>query len=120
MEAFREIFWNISFGPPILYLLGAAALGVFIYAIYKRARLWAVGKPDKRWDNPGKRIWDFIVTGIVDGLIHRRFFREPYPGIMHFLIFAGAAILLFGQDVEVIEHYVFHFISGNVYLGLSL
>jgi len=119
MEAFREIFWNISFGPPILYLLGAAALGVFIYAIYKRARLWAVGKPDKRWDNPGKRIWDFIVTGIVDGLIHRRFFREPYPGIMHFLIFAGAAILLIGTALDVIDHYVFHFISGNVYLGLS-
>jgi Fe-S oxidoreductase/nitrate reductase gamma subunit len=119
MAAFREIFWDISFGPVILYLLGAAALGVFIYAIYKRARLWAVGKPDKRWDNLGKRIGDFIVVGIVDGLFHRRFFREPYPGIMHFLIFAGAGILLFGTALDVIDHYVFHFISGNVYLGLS-
>jgi Fe-S oxidoreductase/nitrate reductase gamma subunit len=119
MEAFREIFWDISFGPIVLYTLGAAALGIFIYAIYRRVRLWRVGKPDKRWDNLGKRIWDFIVVGIVDGLFHRRFFREPYPGIMHFLIFAGAGILLVGTALDVIDHYVFHFISGNVYLGLS-
>jgi len=119
MEAFREIFWNIDFGPVVLYTLGAAALGIFIYAICRRFRLWKVGKPDKRWDNPGKRIWDFIVLGVIDGLFHRRFFREPYPGIMHFLIFAGAGILLVGTALDVIDHYVFHFISGNVYLGLS-
>jgi len=119
MEAFREIFWNIDFGPIVLYTLGAAALGIFVYAIYRRVRLWKVGKPDKRWDNPGRRIWDFIVIGVIDGLFHRRFFREPYPGIMHFLIFAGAGVLLVGTALDVIDHYVFHFISGNVYLGLS-
>jgi len=119
MEAFREIFWNIAFGPLILYPLGVAALAVFIYAIYRRYRLWAVGKPDKRCDNLGKRLWDFIVAGVVDGLFHRRFFREPYPGIIHFLLFAGAGILLVGTALDVVDHYVFHFISGNVYLGLS-
>jgi Fe-S oxidoreductase/nitrate reductase gamma subunit len=119
MQAFREIFWDISFGPLILYPLGVAALGIFIYAIYKRARLWAVGKPDKRWDKLGKRIWDFIVVGVIDGLFHRRFFREPYPGIMHFLIFAGAGILLVGTGLDVVDHYVYHFVSGNVYLGLG-
>ena len=119
MEAFREIFWDISFGPLVLYPLGAAALGIFIYAMYRRFRLWAVGKPDKRWDNLGKRIWNFIVLGVIDGLFHRRFFREPYPGIMHFLMFAGAGVLLVGTALDVIDHYVFHFISGNIYLGLS-
>jgi len=120
MEAFREIFWNISFGPLILYPLGVAALGIFVYAIYRRCRLWAVGKPDKRWDNLGKRIGNFIATGIIDGIFHRRFFREPYPGIMHFLIFVGAGVLLIGTALDVIDHYVFHFIYGNVYLGLGL
>jgi Fe-S oxidoreductase/nitrate reductase gamma subunit len=120
MEAFREIFWDIAFGPLILYPLGAAALGVFIYAIYRRCRLWAIGKPDKRWDNLGKRVRDFIVTGIVDGFFHRRFFREPYPGIMHFLIFGGSIVLLVGTALDVIDHYVVHFIYANVYLGLGL
>ena len=120
MEAFREIFWGISYGPFILYPLGAGALAVFIYAIYQRVRLWSLGKPDNRWDNLGKRIWGFIVVGVVDGFLHRRFFREPYPGIMHFLLFAGAGVLLVGTALDVVDHYVFHFIRGNIYLGLSL
>lgn len=118
MEAFREIFWGISFGPFILYPLGIAALAIFIYAIYRRSLLWRRGKPEKRWDNLGKRVWNFIVTGIVDGLFHRRFFREPYPGAMHFLIFGGATVLV-GTALDAIDHYVIHFIRGNVYLGLS-
>lgn len=120
MEASREIFWGISLGALILYPLGVAALAVFIYAFYRRYRLWTIGKPDNRWDQLGKRIWDFIVAGVVDGLFHRRFFREPYPGIMHFLIFAGGGILLVGTGLDVIDHYVFHFVYGSVYLGLSL
>jgi len=28
MEAFREIFWDIAFGPLILYPLGVAALAI--------------------------------------------------------------------------------------------
>lgn len=120
VEAFREIFWGIAFGPLILYPLGIAALAIFAYAIYRRSLLWRLGKPEKRWDNLGKRIWDFIVTAVVDGLFHRRFFREPYPGTMHFLIFGGATILLLGTALDVIDHYVFHFIYGNFYLGLSL
>ncbi len=120
MEAFREIFWGISFGPLILYPLGVGALAVFIYAIYRRYCLWTIGKPDNRWDNLGKRTWDFIIVAVVDGLLHRRFFREFYPGLMHFLMFAGAGILLVGTALDVIDHYVFHFVSGNVYLGLSL
>lgn len=120
MEAYREIFWGIPFGAIILYPLGVAALAVFIYAFYRRYRLWTIGNPDNRWDHLGKRIWGFIVNGVVDGLFHRRFFREPYAGIMHFLMFAGAGILLLGTALDVIDHYVFHFIRGYTYLGLSL
>ena len=120
MEASREIFWNIAFGPFILYPLGVAALGILIYAIYRRTRLWRVGKADNRTDNLGKRIWNFIVTGVVDVLFHRRFFREPYPGIMHFLIFAGAGLLLLGAFLDFVSHYLFHFIHGGVYLAFGL
>lgn len=120
MEASREIFWGISFGALILYPLGVAALAVFICAFYQRYRLWTIGKPDNRWGHSGRRVRDFIIAGLIDGLFHRRFFCEPYPGIMHFLIFAGAGILLVGTALDVIDHYVFHFIYGNIYLGLSM
>jgi Fe-S oxidoreductase/nitrate reductase gamma subunit len=121
MEASREIFWNIGIiGPIIIYLLGALSLGVLIYAIYRRIRLWKIGRPDNRTDNLGKRIWDFIVLGIIEGIFHKRIFRDPYPGIMHFFIFIGAGLLLIATALDVISHYIVEFIYGNVYLGLGL
>ncbi len=119
MEAFREIFWDISLGPVILYPLGLGALGIFIWALINRWHLWRVGKPDNRSDHLGRRFWNYIVLAFSDALFHRRFFREAYPGIMHFLLFIGGSILLIGTGLDVIDHYVYHFIYGNVYLGLG-
>lgn len=121
MEASREIFWNVGIiGPIIIYLLGALSLVVLVYAVYRRYHLWTLGKPDKRTDNLGKRIKDFIVIGFVEGLFHKRIFREPYPGIMHFFIFIGALLLLVATAMDVISHYIVEFIYGNIYLGLGL
>ncbi len=69
----REIFWNIEFAE-ILYVLAVIVIGVFIYAIYRRYKLWRLGGPDNRLEHLGKRIWAFIVTSIVDGIVHRKFF----------------------------------------------
>ena len=120
MQAFREIFWDISLGPFILYPLGLGALGIFCWALYNRLKLWRVGKPEKRSDHLAKRIGDYIVLFFVEGLFHRRFFREPYPGIMHFLLFAGGTVLIVGTGLDVIDHYIYHFNYGNVYLGIHL
>lgn len=119
MEAFREIFWDIPVAPFIIYPLGALAVVFLVYALVKRIKLWRIGKPDNRLDNIGKRIWDFIVIGIVDGIIHRRFLREFYPGVMHFLLFIGGILLLIGTAMDVINHYIVEFMVGNVYLGIS-
>ncbi len=120
MQASREIFWNASLAPFIFYPLGAIALALLIYAIIKRVRLWKIGKPENRMDNLGKRILDFIFEGIVDALFHRRFLRDFYPGLMHFLLFIGAILLLIGTALDVIDHYIVHFLYGGVYLGVSL
>jgi Fe-S oxidoreductase/nitrate reductase gamma subunit len=119
MEAFREIFWNVSIAPFFIYPLGAIAVGLVIYALVRRIRLWRIGKPDNRVDNIGKRIWDFIVEGIVDGVIHRRFFRDFYPGAMHFSLFIGGILLLVGTALDVVNHYIVQFMQGGVYLGVS-
>ncbi len=133
----REIFGNIQFGE-ILYVLAAIVIGIFIYAIYRRYKLWRLGGPDNRFEHLGKRIWAFIVTGIVDGIVHRKFFgvadnlghrsfsikdflpKELYPGIAHFLIFAGCIVLILGAFLDFISHYFFHFMHGGFYLGSSL
>ena len=114
MEASREIFWNIALGPFILYSAAVVAIGILIYAIYRRTRLWKVGQPDNRTDNLGRRVWDFMVVGVVEGIFHRRFFREPYPGIMHFLIFAGCGLLLLGAFLDFISHYLFDYCANPI------
>jgi len=133
----REIFWNIQLGE-ILYVLAAIVIGILIYAVYRRYKLWRLGRPDNRFDHLGKRIRTFIVTGVVDGIGHRKFLgvadnlghrpfsikdllpQELYPGIAHLLIFAGCIILLLGAFLDFISHYLFHFMYGNFYLGYSV
>jgi len=133
----REIFWNIPFGE-ILYVLGVIVIAILIYAIYRRYKIWRLGKPDNRLDHLGKRIWAFIVTGVVDGMVHRKFLgvadnlghrsfsvkdflpKEFYPGIAHFLIFVGCLVLILGAFLDFISHYFFHFMHGGFYLGYSV
>lgn len=133
----REIFGNIQFGE-ILYLLGAIVIGILIYATYRRYKLWRLGRPDNRFDHLGKRIWIFIVTGVVDGIVHRKLFgvadnlghrpfsvkdflpKEFYPGIAHLLIFVGCIVLILGAFLDFISHYFFHFMYGGFYLGYSV
>jgi Fe-S oxidoreductase/nitrate reductase gamma subunit len=128
MEPTREIFWNIQFAE-ILYVLAVAVIGILAYAIYKHYRRWRLGHPANRFNLLWKRTRDFIVIAIVDGITHRKFFgadskdcrpREFYPGLIHFLIFAGAIIFLLGAFLDFISHYFFHFMHGSFYLGYSV
>ncbi|HJX03568.1 MAG TPA: (Fe-S)-binding protein, partial [Dehalococcoidia bacterium] len=119
MEASREIFWNASLAPFIFYPLGLIAVVILVYALVRRIRLWNIGRPEKRTDNIGNRIKGFTYEGIVDAFFHRRFLREPYPGIMHFLLFIGGILLLLATALDVVNHYIVHFLYGNVYLGIS-
>ncbi len=136
MEPTREIFWNVPFGE-IIYVLATIVVSIFIYAIYRRYKLWRLGKPDNRFNHLGKRVWAFVVTGVADILLHRKFFgiadglghrrfsvndlrpKEFYPGIIHLLIFTGCIIFLLGSFLDFISHYFFHFLQGNFYLGYS-
>ncbi|MCK4697321.1 MAG: 4Fe-4S dicluster domain-containing protein, partial [Dehalococcoidia bacterium] len=117
--ATREIFWNIGDWGYILYGLLLPLAIILAYAVYRRYRLWQVGQPDNRLDNLPQRMWSFAITGIVDGLIHRRFLREPYPGLIHFLIFWGAIVFLLAAFLDFLSHYIFEFMHGATYLGIS-
>ncbi len=118
MEAQREIFWQIPFGW-VVYLLAALVVVALVWALSRRAKLWKLGRPENRLDKLGERIRSFIFLAIVDLIFHRRFLRDPYPGIMHFLIFAGFALLLLGALMDFVSHYVVEFMHGNVYLAFS-
>jgi Fe-S oxidoreductase/nitrate reductase gamma subunit len=102
-----------------MYILSAIAVAFVVYATYKHYKLWHIGKADDRSKNMAKRVWAFIITGLADGLGHRRFLREPYPGIMHLLIFWGCAVLLLAAAVDATTHYLKIHIEGSTYLWFS-
>ncbi|HUV56406.1 MAG TPA: heterodisulfide reductase-related iron-sulfur binding cluster [Dehalococcoidales bacterium] len=70
----REIFWNVPFGDVVLYSLTVVVIGILLYAFYRRYRLWRLGGPSNRFNHLVKRTWAFIVTAIIDGIFHRKFF----------------------------------------------
>ena len=134
----REIFWNISFSP-VLYILATLVVIIRIYAFYRRYKMWHLGKADNRAKVSLSTRWKtFVSTAIIDGLFHRKFIgvadnlghrgfsprdfipRELYAGAAHFLIFAGFFVLLIGTAMDVISHYGYDFLIGNVYLGHTI
>ncbi len=70
----------------LFFLLVVAV--VFAYGFYRRYRLWKVGKPDQRTDQPKERLkslWAYMMG-------HKRMLRDTYPGWMHLFIFYGFLI----------------------------
>jgi len=117
--ASREVFWNVPYGY-VIYLLAAIALAFWMFGLYRRYQLWRLGKPDDCSKNIGKRIPVFIGTTVVDFLAHRRFLRDPYPGMMHFILFWGFIILLLASAVDAFTHYITGHIIGTPYLWFKL
>ena len=119
--ASREVFWNIPYRDSyVMYILAAIAVAFWAFSIYRRYKLWHLGKPDDCSNNIGKRIRVFIRTTVVDALAHRRFLRDPYPGIMHLIIFWGFVILLLAAATDATTHYINRHITGAPYLWFSL
>jgi Fe-S oxidoreductase/nitrate reductase gamma subunit len=116
--ASREIFWNIEAGE-IVYLFGFVVVAIVCYALYRRIRLWGLGSKDDRLNNLGSRIRVFLAS-MADGLFHRRILRDRYAGAMHGLLFGGFGLLLMGPFLDFMSEHVYHFLEGNVYLGVSL
>lgn len=121
MSLRHQVFWNIPWGPTVLYSLTIIAWAILIFAIYRRARLWAWGKgkepPTGNWWNRSKA---FIKYFLIDLLLHRRFFQDVYPALIHFSLFLGFFLLFLGTIASSVDHYVFPFLKDKVYLAVSL
>ncbi len=106
---------------PILFLLTAVALVIFAYGVYRRWQLWVVlGKPETRLDQLGTRIKALLMNGLVQW----KTFSDPYPGIMHGLIFFGFFVLFFGAAFDATEFHIaeplgWAFLRGTTYIVFS-
>lgn len=118
----REIFWNAQYFEPILFALTAVAIAIMAYGIYRRWKMWkAMGKPEMRLDNMKER----VKAVLAEVFLQKKVLKDPYPGIMHGLIFFGFFVLIFGAAFDAGEFHVteplfnWSFLRGNFYLGFS-
>jgi Fe-S oxidoreductase/nitrate reductase gamma subunit len=117
----RQVFWNAETFEPFLFSFTAVALIIFAYGIYRRWRLWAaLGKPEVRLDRLPERIKSLL----INGFLQVKTFREPYPGIVHGLIFFGFFVLIFGAAFDATEFHIaeplgWAFLRGTFYLVFS-
>jgi Fe-S oxidoreductase/nitrate reductase gamma subunit len=82
-----------------MYASMVVALAIFGYGIWRRVRLWRLGKPIVRWDRPGERLRRVLVRGIG----HTSLLKERLPGLMHAFIFFGFLVLLAATIVVAID-----------------
>jgi Fe-S oxidoreductase/nitrate reductase gamma subunit len=137
-EPSRITFWNIQYGQ-IIYVIAAVAVAVLVYVLIGRYKMWHLGKPEPRITGSLAKRWQvFLKTTLIDFVFHRKFLgvadnlghrplrltdllpKELYPGVMHFLIFAGIALLFLGTAMDTLSDHFYDFLVGNFYLSFSL
>jgi len=89
----------------VLVMIGSAAY--FVWAGIRLVRMVSLGKPEKRFDNPGLRLKTFI----ANVFLQVRTFRKPIVGLLHFLVVWG--FLVFAANT------VNHFFGG-LFHGFSI
>jgi Fe-S oxidoreductase/nitrate reductase gamma subunit len=126
-EPTRITFWNIDLHWP-MYVLAAIAVAILIYGIVIHVRRWKVGRPSDRANSWLKRTGSFFYITIVEIIFHRKFLgiekpvrpREFFPGLMHFFIFAGFALLFLATVLDSASYYIYDFLKGDFYLVYSV
>jgi Fe-S oxidoreductase/nitrate reductase gamma subunit len=100
-ELTREVFGNHSPASRLVfYLLSAAALMVFGWGVYRRARLWRLGRPA---DRP-VAVSTFVANLVRYGLLQKRVLGRGSASLAHILLFSGFMILFAGTTLLAIEH----------------
>ncbi len=125
MEPVRPIFWNIHTVPGaelVFYLTILVTVVLFGLNVYRRIRLWRLGKPAARLDQPLARFWGAVRYGIAQG----RVLTDARPGLIHGAIFLGMVLLFAGTVLATLDQDVtllflgFQFLRGDLYLYYKL
>ena len=101
----RQVFWNAEYFEPVLFLFTAIALAIMAYGFYRRWRMWkALGKPETedRFANRNERLKYLFRNAILQ----MNTFKEPYPGVMHGLIFFGFFVLIWGAAFDATQFHI--------------
>ncbi|MFH0781190.1 MAG: heterodisulfide reductase-related iron-sulfur binding cluster [Pseudomonadota bacterium] len=125
MEFTREIYWNIGHGPATLvpmYLLAALSLGVLVFGVFRRLKIYRLGRPVQRMDQPLARLGEMLRTM----LLQTKVLRVAGPGLAHALFFWGFFLLFLGTGLIVVQAdftallFDYVFLKGAVYKIFSI
>ena len=99
----REVLGNIdTLSKCVMYALATVSLGIFSWGIWRRVRLWKLGK------STGKRLpWSVIVSRLFAKVLLQKKVRQGRVGAgrAHSLLFGGFVVLFIGTVLIAIEHY---------------
>jgi Fe-S oxidoreductase/nitrate reductase gamma subunit len=93
-----KVFLPIIIGFLILFI-GLLAVSVLSFW-WRHYRLWYLGKEENRSDHGATRLKTLLAVTFG----HVRFWKELYPGTMHFLIFWGAILIFLGKIVRLFSY----------------
>ncbi len=114
----KFIFYEFKF----LFLFTGIAMVIFAVGLFRRWQMWtAMGKPEIRMDNVNERLkllWR-------NGILQIKTWQDPYPGVMHGMIFFGFFVLIFGAAFDATEFHITEpfgiaFLRGKFYLVFSM
>ncbi|GAA3554977.1 (Fe-S)-binding protein [Snuella lapsa] len=104
-ELSREIYGNIdSISKALFYLCAFAAMGILIYGILKRRKLWDIGK-----DTGEKIDWKASLKALFKRVFTQKTVRsgvrKKKAGRFHALMFFGFMVLFIGTCLVAVEEY---------------
>jgi Fe-S oxidoreductase/nitrate reductase gamma subunit len=93
-----KVFLPIIIGFLVLFI-GLLAISVLAFW-WRHYRLWFLGKEENRSDQRANRLKTLLAVTFG----HIRFWKELYPGTMHFLILWGAILIFLGKIVRLFSY----------------
>jgi len=114
--ATRQVHWDV---PSALVLLMYASMGlallVFAYGVWRRLRIWRLGRRAVVWDQPAVRLRRMLAA-----IAHATLLRKRLPGIAHALAFFGFLILFAATVVVFVDSDLrIRIDRGAFYLGFE-
>ena len=126
MRPDRQILWNVEDPLRLIMLALVAFTMVYLFIrVRERIRIWNIGKPMTETASLMDRTKVFLPLLATEIGTQRRFFRDPYAGIMHASLFWGIIILFIATSVSFGEELLLIFLDihlppNNYFLYSSL
>ncbi|MCX7707334.1 MAG: hypothetical protein N2204_04935, partial [Anaerolineae bacterium] len=108
-------WWNIPIPLRVVFFaVMAIAVGIMVYGIVQRIKLWRKGQPELSFDRP----WERTLRTLKYAVAQVRVLRQSYPAVMHLMIFWTMVLFFIGTVLGSLDTDVFElFFNPKLRLG---